>query len=346
MRAGPGLDQHAGGFGAQGGGEGGKGGGGEAGELPVQGDVERAVGGEFHEVACGQVGRHQRFGVEAPTEAGQAGLDKALGGGEAVAGKGGAAGALADVAGDPAVLQAVLVGKGQGGGAAQRLGRGALGHPARHVARGGGGAVAQGAEGQRLAARGGGGMGGDGAHHLAAPEPVLADVLIVDHQIEEKARAAGQRRDDPCRKAVGIYGQTQGGRAGGQLRQVGGKALFQKRNLVMVADQPQPGGGGGAGGATGDQEGAGGLFQRLEPLRDGGRGDVELRGGEVEGAAAVDGGEGGELGGVGHGSVLWSAPGRCPRAYRFLNRWRTDLRTRDIWAKIKAGVRLAELIRY
>jgi hypothetical protein len=42
------------------------------------------------------------------------------------------------------------------------------------------------------------------------------------------------------------------------------------------------------------------LLQRLDPLADGRRGDVQFGGRKVKGAAAVNGGEGGKLGGIKH----------------------------------------------
>ena len=53
---------------------------------------------------------------------------------------------------------------------------------------------------------------------------------------------------------------AQGGRTVRKLRKVGGKSLFQKRDFVMVADQPQPGFGGLTGLAAADQQGAGGFL--------------------------------------------------------------------------------------
>ena len=87
---------------------------------------------------------------------------------------------------------------------------------------------------------------------------------------------------------------------GARAGQVGGQGAFQQRDLVMVADQAQAGVGGGAGLAAADEQGAGRLLQRLDALRDGRGGDMKLGRGKVEGAATVDGGKGGKLGGVKH----------------------------------------------
>jgi hypothetical protein len=65
----------------------------------------------------------------------------------------------------------------------------------------------------------------------------------------------------------------------------------------VVPDQAQAGRGGGAGLAPADQKGAGHLLQRLDPLGDGRRGDVQVGRGKVERPATVDGGKGGKLGG-------------------------------------------------
>ena len=82
---------------------------------------------------------------------------------------------------------------------------------------------------------------------------------------------------------------------------VGGKAAFHKRDLVLLADQALARRGGGAGLAAADQKGPGGILQRRQALGDGRGGDVQIRRGTVEEAAAMDGGKGGELGRVDHG---------------------------------------------
>jgi hypothetical protein len=64
-----------------------------------------------------------------------------------------------------------------------------------------------------------------------------------------------------------------------------------------VADQAEAGSGGSAGLAAADEEGACHLLERLDALADGRGGDVQFSRGKVEGAAAVDGGKGGKLGG-------------------------------------------------
>lgn len=78
------------------------------------------------------------------------------------------------------------------------------------------------------------------------------------------------------------------------------KGTFKKRNVVVVADQAKAGLGGLAGSATADEEGAGLLFQSLDPLGDGRRGNMQLGRGKFEGPAAVNGGEGSKLGGIVH----------------------------------------------
>jgi hypothetical protein len=62
----------------QGAGERGEGRRGEAGELPVQGGIERLIRGEIDKVARGEMGRDQRFGVQPPAKARKAGIDKSL----------------------------------------------------------------------------------------------------------------------------------------------------------------------------------------------------------------------------------------------------------------------------
>jgi hypothetical protein len=141
---------------------------------------------------------------------------------------------------------------------------------------------------------------GYGSHHVAAPEPVLTDVLIVDHQIEEKPLGFGKCWDDPGGKAVGIDGDPQGGKAGVQAGQVRRQGAFKQRDFIVVTDETQAGGGGGAGAATTDEQAAGRLFQRLDPLADCRGGDMKLGRRKVEGPTAMHGGKGGELGAVQH----------------------------------------------
>ena len=76
--------------------------------------------------------------------------------------------------------------------------------------------------------------------------------------------------------------------------------MFQQHDLVMVADEAEAGVSGGAGLAPADQKGAGRLLQCLDPLADGGGGDMQFRRRKVEGAPAMDGGQGGKLGGIEH----------------------------------------------
>ena len=56
-------------------------------------------------------------------------------------------------------------------------------------------------------------------------------------------------------------------------------------------------------GAAFDERGAQPFLQPLQPLRDGGLGDPQLRRGPVEGARAQHGGEGGEGAIVEHGAI-------------------------------------------
>lgn len=217
-----------------------------------------------------------------------------------MAGKAGAAGLALCALIDPDVLQAVLVGKGQGRGAGKGLCGGAMGHPAFDIAKRGGGAVAQAAQWQGIAALQWAGMGGDGGGDLAPAEPVLRDILIVDDDVIKKAVGRGQGGDDPGGEAVGVDCDAQGGGASVGAGEFGRKGLFQEHHLIMMPDQAQAGGGGRAGGAAPDEEGADTFLQRLEPLGDGGWGDVQFGGGKVKGAAPVNGGEGGELGGIKH----------------------------------------------
>jgi len=265
----------------------------------VQCHVERGARHKFDQRAACQMRGDQRFGVQAPAKAGQAGLDKSLGRGHPVAGKG-RAGQARGLAGDPTLLQAVLVREGEGGRMCQRLRRGAGGKPARHIGRRGGGAVAQRAKRDRVAALQRAGMRGDGGHDLSAPEPVLADVLIVDHEVEEEPLSRCQRRDDPGGQAVGVDRKAQGCGAGRQRGQIGGEGGFEEAHFVVMPDQAQTGGGGGTGLAAPDEEGARRLLQRLDALADGGGGDVQIGRRKVKRPAPVHGGEGGELGGIKH----------------------------------------------
>jgi hypothetical protein len=101
------------------------------------------------------------------------------------------------------------------------------------------------------------GMGRDRGSDVSASQPVLADVLVVDHEVEEKPLGLGQRGNHPGGQAVGVDGDAQGRGARGKAWQVLGQGPFQQGDLVMVADEPQAGFGGMARLAAADKEAAG-----------------------------------------------------------------------------------------
>ena len=76
--------------------------------------------------------------------------------------------------------------------------------------------IAQVPERDRVAALQRAGVRGDGGNNLAAPEPVLADVLVVDHEVEQEARGRGEGGNDPGGEAVGVDRDAEGGGAGGE----------------------------------------------------------------------------------------------------------------------------------
>ena len=160
--------------------------------------------------------------------------------------------------------------------------------------------VAQSAKGKGIAALQGAWVRGDGGQHLTATKPILTDILIVNHQVEQKAACRGEGGDDPGGQAVSVDGNAQGGGAGAEAGQVRREGAFHQRDLVMMADQPQTGVRGGAGLATANEKGARRLFQRLDPLGDGRGGNVKLGRGKIERPTTVDGGKSGKLGGVKH----------------------------------------------
>ena len=132
------------------------------------------------------------------------------------------------------------------------------------------------------------------------PMHAEADILIVDDKIEQQPLGRGKGGDDPGGKAVGIDRDAQGGKAGRQTGQVGGKGAFQQGHLVMVADQAQAGLGCHRRRAPADEKGSRSLLQRLDPLADRRRGDMQFRRRKVERSAPMDGGKGGKLGGIKH----------------------------------------------
>ncbi len=141
-------------------------------------------------------------------------------------------------------------------------------------------------------------MRGDGGHHLAPAQPVLADILVVDHQVEQQPLRLGQALDHPGGQAVGVYRQAQGGKAGGKRGQVLGQLVFQKRDVVVMADQAQTGLGRPGGLAAADQQGARRFLQRLDALADRRGRDIQVGRRQVERAAPVHGGKGCKLGRV------------------------------------------------
>ena len=203
------------------------------------------------------------------------------------------------VACGPLRLHAVFVVKAQGGGMGQRVRRDPLREPAGDIGRAGGGVKGHVAERNGIATLQRAGMRGDGTRHLARPQQALAEILIIDHDVVQKPWGRGEGGNDPSGKAVGVDGYPQGGRAAGEV-QIVGEGLGQQGDVVVMADQAQAGVGCGAGFVPADQQGSGCLLQRLDALRYGRGGDVQIGGGKVERPAAVNGGKGGQLGGVKH----------------------------------------------
>ena len=207
---------------------------------------------------------------------------------------------IAGFARGPLGLQAVTFGKDKGGGAGDSLCCQALWEPFGDEGRGGGGAVAQGTQGDGIAALQGAGVAGDGGDDFTTAEPILCHVLIGDDEIKEKPGSGGEGGDDPCGEAVGVDGDAQGGGALACAGQIAVQAVFQEGDLTEMGDQAQAGGGGDAGLAADDQQGADTLFQRFDPLGDGGGGQAKLGCGQIKGATAVDGSKRGELGVIEH----------------------------------------------
>ena len=120
--------------------------------------------------------------------------------------------------------------------------------------------------------------------------------LLADLRARRGVYSAAQQ----AQIAGGVGGDAQGGRAGRKAGKVGGKAAFQKRDLVMVADQTQAGFGCHRRRAPADKKGSSDLLQCLDPLADCRRGDMQVCRRKIERAAPVDGGKGGKLGGIKH----------------------------------------------
>ena len=140
----------------------------------------------------------------------------------------------------------------------------------------------------------------DCAQNLAAFQPVLADLLVVDDEFEKHTVNRGQGGQDAGRKAVGVDRDAQGRPGCGKAGQIACKGLLEKRDVVVVTDDAQAGFGRRAGLTPADQAGAEAVFQGFQALRDGRKGDGQVRRGPVKRALAVDGGEAGELGRAQH----------------------------------------------
>ncbi len=201
---------------------------------------------------------------------------------------------------DPAGLKAVLGIEGQAGRAAQRLRGQPFGEPLLRKIGTGRRQIPHRAERNRIAPR-------DRAHlrrhrraHLAAPQPIGAVVLIVDHQIKQQITGVGQRAREPCGEAVGVHRDAHPCRrvCGFVQRQFAHHLRFQKPNILGMFGQPCANRGAGAGRAAIDQRGANAVFQRLDTLGNRGRRDPQFGGGGLETAALQDRGQGVELIGI------------------------------------------------
>ena len=112
-----------------------------------------------------------------------------------------------------------------------------------------------------------------GRHHLAAPQPVRAVVLIVQDQIEQVPFRPGHGFDEPSRETVGIHGNPQGrGLSFGlEAWQASLQGAFQQSNLLDVLAQALADVGCRAGLTPDHEYDSKPLLKEFDPLRYGGR---------------------------------------------------------------------------
>ena len=131
-------------------------------------------------------------------------------------------------------------------------------------------------------------------HHLPAPQPIGAVILIIENEIEQQAVRLCHGRNEPGGEAVRIHGDPKGYRPGIMLQP--GKALpergFEERDLIDVPAQALADLGCEAGLAAHDEDGADPLLQELDPLGHGRGRHVQMLGRLFETAGPDHGREG------------------------------------------------------
>jgi len=141
---------------------------------------------------------------------------------------------------------------------------------------------------------------GDRRHDAAGGEQLGRAVLVFPVDVDDDAPLEADRRErgkEPAREGVGVDGERHRRERLGRAVEVQGRCgiRLQQRDLARQADEHLARVGGPHRLAAFDEHPAELLFERLDALADGGRGDVEFARGRVEGARVDDGAERGEL---------------------------------------------------
>lgn len=279
----------------------------EAGDGPVERDLDPVRRPEIDEAAGGEVALGHPARMQAPAEAGERHVEEAVGRGHPV-----------DRAGEvdaerrlcPARLEEIAPVEAQAGGGRQRLGGDAAGKVARHEVRARAGRIAQRAERQRPAALHRLALGRHRREHLARAQSLRRIGLVVEGEIERGVDLAPERRRGrrkPRRQAVGIDGDRQRQPFAG----AGGGAAERRRQIVLEKPHPVEMGTQRAAElrrlarlAAHDQDRAEPFFEPADALRDRRRRDAEHGRGALERAFAHHGGDGGEGGIIQHAMKL------------------------------------------
>ena len=106
--------------------------------------------------------------------------------------------------------------------------------------------------------------------------------FVVHRDIEEQV-VPDQRRQEPCREAVGVDREAQPRRGAGQL-EIAGQRRLEQPHLAGVTGQTRPGRGGDAGRGAHHKRAADPVLERLDALRDRRGRDVQLGSGGIEAA--------------------------------------------------------------
>ncbi|KAG0950446.1 hypothetical protein G6F31_013784 [Rhizopus arrhizus] len=144
-------------------------------------------------------------------------------------------------------------------------------------------------------------QGGHRAQHGALAQQLHGVVLVLHAQVQGGAGALRELRGglrEPGLQAVVVHRHRNAGLGQvlvGQAHPVQ-RVVFEQGGLFGQLHQYLALGGGGGRGAALDQQAADPVLQRLDPLRDGRRGDIQRLRGAVEAAFADHRGQGAQLG--------------------------------------------------